>query len=247
MLELNEVSYERRGRKLIEGVSLSFQTGKCYAILGPNGAGKSTLLKSIAGIWPATEGEVVLDGECLDEMSRQEISRKVGFVPQVTSELFPFTVAEMVEMGLYGDLQLPRNEWGSAVEDVLRQVDAWHLVNKRITELSTGEQKRVFIARALVTRAPILLFDEPNTGLDIRHQLEIWELLVRLSRQGHLVLASVHDLTVAERFFDEVVVMQQGCCVGTGLYREVMTEEMIVELFGVRQCESTGSVKWILG
>ena len=118
-------------------------------------------------------------------------------------------------------------------EEALRQVDAWHLRDRTLSRLSGGERQRVYIARALTTEAPILLLDEPTSDLDLRHQLEIWHLLRALATEKKLVIAAVHDLSAAQRFCDQLVVLNHGRCHSTGDYREIITPKVLRDVFGV--------------
>ena len=198
---------------------------------GPNGSGKSTFLKALTGIWPPTSGEVLWKGEKLLEKNRQEISKTISLVPQHSPLPFEFTVTEVVSMGRYAHQDLG----SSLVDRALITVDAWHLKERRMNHLSFGERQRVFIARALVTESPILLLDEPASSLDIRHQLEIWQLLHKLKAEGKVVVITTHDLAATKRFCDEIALLSQGKCLAKGPFQKVMTPEILKEVFGVVQ------------
>jgi iron complex transport system ATP-binding protein len=126
------------------------------------------------------------------------------------------------------------------IEEALHQVNAWHLRHQLISQLSGGERQRVYIARALATQAPILLLDEPTSYLDLRHQLEIWQLLRKLVKRGKVIIVAVHDLLAARRYCDQLLILNQGRCQATGTYKEVMTPTLLQEIFGVVHHEDTG-------
>lgn len=230
MLEAKNVSYSIDGKALIENIELSFSPGILYGILGPNGSGKSTLLKTLCGIWNPTNGVVNWKGKALLTRSRKEISSTISLVPQNPQVHFDFTVTEMVRMGRYPYASTHSDE---QLETALNIVDAWHLRKRSILRLSHGERKRVYIARALVTESPILLLDEPEASLDIRHQLEIWKLLRKLAEQGKTIIVTNHDLAATRRFCDEIAVLNQGRCIDNGRFDQVMTAQCLLDVFGV--------------
>jgi ABC-type cobalamin/Fe3+-siderophores transport system ATPase subunit len=232
MLEADSVSYVIDGKPLIENISLQFSPGILYGILGPNGSGKSTLLKSLSGIWLPTKGRVLWNGIPLLDKPRKEISRIISLVPQNPQVHFDFSVSEMVRMGRY---PFGCRHCSSEVESALKTVDAWHLRHRSILHLSHGERKRVYIARALITESPILLLDEPEASLDIRHQLEIWALMKKLVEQGKTIIVTNHDLVATKRFCDEVAILDQGRCLDHGLYQDVLSQSCLEKVFGVRE------------
>jgi len=219
-------------RKLhVEGrlaeVSLELPTGCLAAVLGPNGAGKSTLLQALAGLLPA-EGEVAWRGEDLRRIPYLERARILAWVGQESHADFGFPVREVVAQGrfAYGDD-------GRGVDEALAAFDLAHLADRAVTRLSGGERRRVFLARALATGAPLQLWDEPTSHLDVRHGLEVLELANGLKAKGATVLMSLHDLRAAQ-CFDRVLVLHKGACVGSGAPEAVLTPELLLEVFGVR-------------
>lgn len=229
MLKTISLNYQLQNVSLIHQINLTFLPGILYGVLGPNGAGKSTLLKTIAGIWAPTSGEVLWEGQAIHNRSRQEVSRLISLVFQNPASNFDFTVNEMVSMGRY----LFRED-KCDIETSLRLADVWDLRNRKMCQLSGGERQRVFIARALATEAPILLLDEPTTYLDLRHQLEIWHLLQSLSNKGKLIIVSTHDLVAANRFCDELIVLNQGKCVSRGVSQSTLTPAVMEKVFGIK-------------
>lgn len=232
MLKADSLSYEIDGKLLIDEITLEFKPGVLYGILGPNGSGKSTLLKSLTGIWKPTNGSVLCNGELLLKKPRREISRTISLVPQNPQVHFDFNVIEIVTMGRYS---FGNRHCLNEIKKALLTVDAWHLRDRSVLHLSYGERKRVYIARALITQSPIMLLDEPEANLDIRHQLEIWQLLQMLTKQGKTVIVTNHDLVATRRFCDEVAVLNQGRCLANGSYKNVITKECLKTVFGVSQ------------
>jgi iron complex transport system ATP-binding protein len=183
-------------------------------------------------IWTPTEGEMMWQGQDLLQFSRKAISQILSLVPQNPLLYFDFDVYHMVAMGRYPH-GCRSSENHHYIEKALHQVDAWHLRDQLISQLSGGERQRVYIARALATQAPILLLDEPTSYLDLRHQLEIWQLLRTLVKNGKLIITAVHDLLAAQRFCDQLIILNRGQCQATGSYAEVMTPHLLREIFGV--------------
>lgn len=238
MLKVDRLSYRLRNKYLIREISLGFSPGILYGILGPNGSGKTTLLKTITGIWKPSSGNVFWSGVDLLKQDRRQISRTVSLVPQSPQLYFDFPVAEFVKMGLYPHQNLSKSD---SCEWALSSVDAWHLRNRSLSQLSSGERQRIYIARALVTESPIMLLDEPAASLDIRHHLEIWNLMKTLASQGKTIIVTNHDLAAAQRFCDKVVVLFRGQCIAQGSFAEAVTENLLSTIFGVKKDETASA------
>lgn len=230
MLEARSLAYEINQKSLIKEISLNFKPGALYGILGPNGSGKSTFLKTLSGIWLPTKGSVNWNGTPLLNLPRKEISRIITLVPQNPQIHFDFSVSDIVRMGRYPYRSSHCND---ALESALKTVDAWHLKDRSILHLSHGERKRIYLARALITESPILLLDEPEASLDLRHKLEIWHLLKTLIKQNKIIIVANHDINASKRFCDEIAVLNEGCCTSSGTFENVMTPACLQEVFGV--------------
>ncbi|HLP30948.1 MAG TPA: ABC transporter ATP-binding protein [Geothrix sp.] len=211
----------------LEAVSLELGPRELVAVVGPNGAGKSTLIQALAGLLPA-DGHVHWNGQPLSKISFTERARRLAWVSQEAHFEFAFPVREVVAQG--------RFTWGddlTGVAEVLAELDLTDLADRPVTRLSGGERHRVGLARALATRAPIQLWDEPVAQLDVRHALEVLRLGRRLADGGGTVVVSLHDLRAAYRF-DRVLVLDRGRLRGNGKPHEVLTADLIREVFRVR-------------
>lgn len=238
MLEAKNLSYSVKGKDLIRNVSLQFTTGILHGILGPNGSGKTTLLKTLTGIWTPTSGCVLWQGNDLLKNERRVISKTVSFVPNNANVAFEYSVRDVVTMGRYPHgTMLKKNQQDEIIDWALDIVDASHLKDRQVCRLSSGERQRVYVARALVTESPVVLLDEPTASLDIRHQLDIWDLLRKLVDKGKIIIVSGHDLIAMERHCDRIAVMDKGCCIAEGAFAEVMHTELLQSVFGVSENE----------
>lgn len=211
----------------LEAVSLALGPGELVALVGPNGAGKSTLIQALAGLLPA-QGLVSWHGQSLARILFTERSRQLAWVGQEAHFEFAFLVREVVAQGRYA--------WGddqAGVDEALAELDLTFLAARPVTRLSGGERHRVGLARALATKAPIQLWDEPVAQLDVRHALEVMALARRLANDGGTVVVSLHDLRAAYRF-DRVLVLDQGCLVGNGKPHDVLTAPLLRQVFRVK-------------
>ncbi len=230
ILETDTLCYQIDGKPLIHGISLEFQSGKIYGVLGPNGAGKSTLLKLIAGVWTPSAGAVRWNGTDLLLKTRREHSCIISLVPHSPSLHFDFTVREIVAMGRYA---ASNRESSRAIDAALERTDLCGLVNRPLTQLSSGERQRVYLARSLATESPVLLLDEPTTNLDVSHRLDIWNILRALREEGKIIVTALHNLAAAERLCDEVVILNKGRCEGRGHCSDILTPKILQDVFGV--------------
>jgi iron complex transport system ATP-binding protein len=230
-LRVENLTYRLKNHLLISNISLQFNAGGLYGILGPNGSGKTTFLKNLSGIWTPSNGKIFWDEKPLFNLTRKEISRIISFVPQTAYVPFDYSVFDIVEMGLYAHENKECRQ--DFIQDVLLQVDAWHLRDRFLLQLSSGERQRVYIARALATEAPIILLDEPTSHLDLRHQIDIWKLLSKLASNNKIVVASLHDLKAAKHYCNEVAILHHGNCIAAGTYSDMMTEELMQQVFDI--------------
>lgn len=229
------VGYAGAVRPALDGVTLDVPHGDFTAVLGPNGSGKSTLLRSISGLLRPSSGRVLLDGKAVEAWSRRDLARAVGVVTQREDFPFPLTVEELVGMGRYphlSPLARPGRRDADAVARALAQCDAEALRGRDVGTLSGGELQRVRIARALAQEPRALLLDEPTASLDIGHEMAILELVRRFADEAITVVLVTHDLDLAARFADTVVLLNDGRLVAQGTPEAVLDAGILQEVYG---------------
>jgi len=236
-LELQSISAAYGARTVLRGVSLTVAGGEVLALAGPNGAGKSTLIRVISGVLAASAGEVRLDGLDLLRLPASQRARRVAVVPQMLHLPELYTVAEIVLMGRTPHLSLWAGEGKHDCEvawDAMRATHVEALSDRRVGELSGGEQQRVVLARALAQEPHVLLLDEPTAHLDLKHQVGVLELVRSLARQHDLaVLMTLHDLNQASLYADRVALLQQGEIVAQGSAQQVFTSALLSQVYGL--------------
>ena len=237
ILAVTDVTIAYGERTVIDRATLAIGPGERIALVGPNGAGKSTLLRAMTGVLVPRAGSVRLAGDTLEHVTRPALARTIAVVPEVADLPFAMPVHEVVALG-----RLPhdppftglRTSDVVAIDRAIERVGIEHLRTRDIRELSMGERQLVFIAVALAQSAPILVVDEPTAHLDIRHQVEVMQLLVELNdRHGVTIVAVLHDLALAAHFFPRVVVLDRGRIVADGPPAETLDGAMIQTVFGV--------------
>jgi iron complex transport system ATP-binding protein len=227
-------AYEKR--TILDSVGIDLFPGEVLGILGPNGSGKSTFLKCLNRILEPRLGAVLVEDTNLRDLSRMEVSRSIGYVPQHSGESqADLTVFEVALMG-----RRPHHEWGSEKRDeektwqALDRLGLEELAARRLSQLSGGQRQKVFIARALVQEAKVLLLDEPTSSLHLRYQMDVMGLLSEVSRKdGVAVCAVIHDLNLALRFCDRAVLMKDGKVYASGDCAEVITADHILDVYHV--------------
>jgi iron complex transport system ATP-binding protein len=238
LIEARQISFDVDGVSILRQVSLRVQAGETIGLIGPNGAGKTTLLKVLGGLIRDVRGEVWLQGRPLRDYSPREVARLVAHVPQTTALDFAFTVREVVLMGrspYLGRFQLEQPLDRQIAEQAMRTMKVRAFAERFVNTLSGGERQRVFIARALAQQPRILLLDEPTANLDVKHQLEVLSLTSELAHQNGLaVIAAVHDLDLAARFCDRLILLHEGRVLADSTPEAVLTPANLADAFGVR-------------
>lgn len=238
VFEARDVTYAYPGaeRPAVEAVDLRIGGGDLYAIIGPNGSGKSTLLRLLLGARSPGRGEVLHAGRPLAGWSRRELARRVGVVPQHETVAFPLSVREFVAMGRYPHLGAWRSEGPGdrrAIERALERCDVAGLASRPFGTLSGGERQLARIARALAQRPGALVLDEPTVSLDIRHEMEIFELLRELSEVDRVTVVLVtHNLNAASRYAGRLLLLGDGRAVTEGEPRRVLTRDTVERVYG---------------
>ena len=234
----------------VSGVSAALEPGQLVGIIGPNGAGKSTLIRALLGLVRADGGAVSIDDTPIANLSRKDVARRVAYLPQGQTLHWPLLVERLVALGRMphlGPLSRLSPEDEAMVDAALARADVLHLKGRIATELSGGERARVLLARALAVGAPALIADEPLAALDPGHQLDVMDLLKGEARAGSLVVTVLHDLGMAARYCDRLLLMDKGRLVADGKPMEVLTEQRLAKVYGISACiEADGEWPLIL-
>jgi len=235
-LSLARIEVRRGGAEVLRGVSLEVRPGEVVGLVGPNGAGKSTLLSVAVGTLPAT-GEIRLGGAPLRSLSRREVARRLAWLPQAEGTELAYRTRDIVALGRLPHLGLFAPLTAADEAAIARAVEDTSiapLAERLFPSLSEGEKQRVLLARCLAQEAPLLLLDEPTARLDVRHAFALMAVVRERSRRGLAVLAVIHDLGLAARSCDRVVVLAEGAIVADGPPLEALGAESLARAFGMR-------------
>lgn len=234
----------------VRDVGVTLEPGALVGVIGPNGAGKSTLIRALLGLAKPEEGQVRIDGRDVAGLDRQTIARSVAYLPQGQTLHWPLGVERLVALGRLphlGPLSRLSPEDAAIVEAAMARADVLHLKGRVATELSGGERARVLLARALAVGARALIADEPLAALDPGHQIDVMDLLRAEARGGALVVTVLHDLSMAARYCDRLLLMEGGALVADGAPMEVLTPDKLARVYGVTaRIERDGDVPLIL-
>jgi iron complex transport system ATP-binding protein len=235
-VEIDRVSHAFEGRPVVAGLSFQVPGGSFFTLIGPNGSGKTTLLKLILNLLPLQQGRIRIMGRTLSSHTAGELARIMAYVPQQAPGAFAFTVFQIVMMG-----RAPHLGW-LGIESVkdrelagqsMRMAGVDHLAERRLDQLSGGEQQRVLIARAICQQPRILLLDEPTAALDLAHQVRIMDLMERLrNEQGITIVMVSHDLNLAAMYADHVLLLDRGHAAGLGAPRAVLAYDLLEKVYG---------------
>ena len=235
MIKFMNVKAGYENKEVIHGANVTFEPGKITALIGPNGCGKSTLLKTLVRIKEHTAGDILVDGEKVENLNSTKLAQKVAYLPQ-SKKAPDITVLRMVLHGRFAYLSYPRRYREQDIEiakKALRWAGMEHKAEHHVSQLSGGMQQKVYIAMALAQDADTILMDEPTTYLDIAHQLRLMEMARQLAGEGKAVVMVLHDLSQALRIADEVVVLQEGEIVKMGTPDQVYESGCLQRVFGV--------------
>ena len=233
-LTINNITFSYNGSPVLQDVTREIPDGEFAAIVGPNGSGKSTLLRCIDGILKPGEGSVFVENDNIHHFDRHERAKTFGYVPQESRNTPPATVFDTVLMG-----RKPYIGWKIREQDrnitarIIRQLDMEDIAMRDVNKLSGGQRQRVFIARALAQQPNILLLDEPTANLDLRHQLEVLQLLQNVSKNNITTLVAIHDLNLAAQYCSTFIMLKEGKIFASG-GKEILTRENIEALYDIR-------------
>jgi iron complex transport system ATP-binding protein len=236
VLQAEKLSLSYDTTPIIHSLDLETPSGQITALIGPNGCGKSTLLRGLARLLKPKVGSVLLNGYAIQTISTKQLAKELGILPQSPVAPEGITVRELVAQGRY-----PHQDWfqqwsladEEALQKALTLTTLTHLADRAVDTLSGGQRQRAWIAMALAQETDILLLDEPTTYLDLAHQLEVLELLVKLNQEGKTIIMVLHDLNHAAHYADHLVALADGRISAQGTSHEVITEEIIRDVFGV--------------
>lgn len=235
-LNVNGISFSYPSKSVLNDITFDFDGPQLVAILGPNGVGKSTLIYCIDRILKPSGGAVLINDRDTREYPMKELAKTVGYVPYASSDTFPMTVVDAVLLGRH-----PHSNWKSTradvkvVYDVLRMMGIEDLAKRQFNELSAGQHQKAMLARGLVQEPQILLLDEPTANLDVRHQLGVTKLLRDLAHERNMLIVMIcHDLNIASKYADSILMMKDGTIFAAGTSQEVITKENIETVYDVR-------------
>ncbi|MBE8593224.1 Fe(3+) dicitrate ABC transporter ATP-binding protein FecE [Pseudomonas sp. MAFF 301449] len=237
ILQASQLDIGYGGTRIVQGLSFAPPAGKVTALIGPNGCGKSTLLKAFARILKPTQGELTLDGQAYSALSARQLARQVAFLPQVLPVPEGVSVRQLVAYG-----RSPHNSlWGrlsgsdqTQVTQAMQRLKLDSLADRALADLSGGQRQRAWLAMVLAQNAPVVLLDEPTTYLDISHQVELMDLMCELAAEGKTVITVLHDINQACRYAGHVAVMHGGRLVAAGAPGEVISAQLMRQVFEVQ-------------
>lgn len=235
MIKIKNLIFSYGKNRILENINFSANSGEILSIIGPNGSGKTTLLKCINRILNS-DGEILVDGINIKKLNQIDIAKIISYVPQDGYNFFPQTVFDMVLLG-----RKPYISWGISKKDIeivincLNLIDLKEFALRYFNELSDGERQKVLLARALSQESKILLLDEPTSNLDLKHQYEIFKIIKKLTKENNTtVLSALHDLNLAARFSDRIIMLKNGKIFAEGKPFDVLTEENIFNVYGIK-------------
>ena len=236
MIEFHNVCAGYYGTEVLHNINVNLESGKVTVIVGPNGCGKSTLLKTLIRLNPHSSGEILVNGTKIEQYSSKTLAREIAYLPQ-NRNVPEITVLKMVLHGRFPYLSYPRRY---KKEDIEKAKEALHwagiedLADKSMNSLSGGTRQKVYIAMAIAQDTPVILMDEPTSLLDISHQLRLMELAKELARKGKAVVLVLHDLALAMRIADTIVVMKEGRILQIGLPKKIYETDVLQKAFDIK-------------
>lgn len=235
LFSVNHAVFRYDGQSAIEDISFTVDQGEFVGIIGPNGAGKSTLLRLLAGFLKPCVGSITFSGRNLNEHNTMTLAKSIATLPQITTTPFSFTVEEFIMMGRYPHAQkgfFYGEREGNFVKDVMDTMEILHLSGRHIDTLSEGERQKVFLSQCIAQDPKALLLDEPVSHLDIRHQIQTFDVLEKLHNEGLTIIMVLHDLNLASEFCSRIILLTQGRIMSDGDPQSVLTFQNIEKAYG---------------
>lgn len=236
-LKVNNISLELGAASILTDISATVNRGELVGLIGPNGAGKSSLLRSILGLVKIKDGSVIIDDQNVDDLSLKERAQKMAYAAQGSPVHWPLTVEHIVGLGRVPHL----NPWQKLTTDdqliidyAIERTDCTHLKGRSVTSLSGGERARVLLARVLATNARYILADEPVAALDPAHQLQVMDILKNLTSNDCGVMVVMHDLGLAQRYCDRIILLNEGKMLGQDKPNVILNDDNLANVFSVR-------------
>ncbi|HEY9033951.1 MAG TPA: ABC transporter ATP-binding protein [Pseudomonadales bacterium] len=236
LIDANELSLFIGKQCIVDKASIQIPSGRIVGLIGPNGAGKTSLLKMLAHVLPASSGDYHFAGQPIASYSEKTLARQIGYLAQDATAHWPLTVRRLVELGrlpYQGYRKALSDEDSRAVANACALCEVEHLLDRIATTLSGGEKTRVFLARLLAARPQVIFADEPIAALDPYHQLHVMEILQQHARNGGTVLVVMHDINMASRFCDELILLNHGKIVRSGSISELLADKLLADTYGI--------------
>lgn len=236
-LNIKNITVIIDGHDILNNVSFNLPRGQLVGLIGPNGAGKSILLKSILGFIDNAEGQVFLDDKNLSDLSLKERGQKISYAAQGAPVYWPLNVDHLVSLGRIPHLspwQSLSDKDKNIINDAMKKTDVLHLAQRNITSLSGGERARVMLARTIVSNSDYLLADEPIEALDPYHQIKIMEILKKLATNNHGIFVVLHDLNMAQKYCDQLILLKNGKIISQGKPHDVLTDKNLEDAYQIK-------------
>lgn len=233
-IKIENLDFAYNGSLVLNKINNEIEKGEFTALVGPNGSGKSTLLRCLDKILLPKKGNIFLNGKNIKNIDRKMLAKSIAYVPQSEDEVFQSNVFDTVLMG-----RKPHISWMPTKNDleitakVIEKLDLSEISMKYLNQLSGGQRQRVYIARALAQQPKILLLDEPTANLDLRHQLEVLDVLKKLTKRGISVVVAIHDLNLALQYCEKIVMLKDGKIFAKG-GKEIITSKIVENLYGIK-------------
>lgn len=236
IVDIIQLEYKANKNLILKGIDISFEKGKFYSIVGPNGSGKTTLVKNIIKYISPSKGSIVVSETPINKIKARDLADIISYVPQDTLLELEFSCYDVVMMGRSSKVKFLGNEKTTDIEKVLEAMKVTGTLNlkdKLITEISGGERQRVLLARAIAQESQCIILDEPLSHLDIKHQLDILDNLIKIKKSGKTIISVLHDINLALKYSDNTVIMKDGKVFANGPTEKVITPNNIKEVYGV--------------